>query len=74
MLGIIENFTSFDPAISERVIRDTNLLQWMLNRIRVKAFDSNKQYCSELLAILLQNSRGILYLMIYIYTVYMFIK
>ncbi|CAG8622657.1 11207_t:CDS:10, partial [Funneliformis caledonium] len=56
-LGIIENFTSFDPAISERVVRDTNLLQWILNRIRVKTFDSNKQYCSELLAILLQNSR-----------------
>ncbi|RIA90269.1 Catenin-beta-like protein [Glomus cerebriforme] len=56
-LGIIENLTSFDPAISERVVRDTNLLQWILNRIRVKAFDSNKQYCSELLAILLQNSR-----------------
>ncbi|CAB5194121.1 unnamed protein product [Rhizophagus irregularis] len=56
-LGIIENLTSFDPAISERIVRDTNLLQWMLNRIRVKVFDSNKQYCSELLAILLQNSR-----------------
>ncbi|GBB94760.1 hypothetical protein RclHR1_02410006 [Rhizophagus clarus] len=57
-LGIVENFTSFDPAISERIVRETNLLQWMLNRIKVKTFDSNKQYCSELLAILLQNSRA----------------
>jgi len=32
-------------------------LNWLLKRIKVKSFDSNKQYASELLAILLQNSR-----------------
>ncbi|CAG8598044.1 17039_t:CDS:10 [Acaulospora morrowiae] len=56
-LGIIENLASFDPSLSERLIKDTNILEWMLGRIKVKAFDSNKQYCSEILSILLQNSR-----------------
>ncbi|CAG8478240.1 13480_t:CDS:10, partial [Acaulospora colombiana] len=56
-LGVIENFTSFDPSLSERIIRDTNVLEWMLGRIKVKMFDSNRQYCSEILSILLQNSR-----------------
>ncbi|CAG8812724.1 18002_t:CDS:2, partial [Racocetra persica] len=56
-LGIIENFTSFDPTLSEKLVQDTNILQWILTRIKVKSFDSNKQYCSEILAILLQSSR-----------------
>ncbi|CAG8532100.1 2926_t:CDS:10, partial [Racocetra fulgida] len=56
-LGIIENFTSFDPTLSEKLVKDTNMLQWILTRIKVKSFDSNKQYCSEILAILLQSSR-----------------
>ncbi|CAG8520790.1 11599_t:CDS:10 [Diversispora eburnea] len=42
----------------EKIISDTKLLEWILARIKVKGFDSNKQYCSELLAILLQNSRA----------------
>ncbi|CAG8537622.1 13610_t:CDS:10 [Ambispora leptoticha] len=56
-LGVIENLTSFDPSLSEVVIQKTNLMEWILNRIKVKAFDSNKQYASEILAILLQDSR-----------------
>ena len=46
----------------------------MLNRIRVKSFDSNKQYCSELLAILLQNSRGIINFIVLYYFKYLFTK
>ncbi|CAG8626352.1 1073_t:CDS:10, partial [Ambispora gerdemannii] len=61
-LGVIENLTSFDPSLSEKVVGETNLMAWILNRIKVKAFDSNKQYASEILAILLQNSRGIFFI------------
>jgi len=57
-LGVIENLTSLDPSISERVLKETDLLQWILTRIKVKVFDSNRQYASEILAILLQDSRG----------------
>ncbi|KAJ3037352.1 hypothetical protein HDV00_001777 [Rhizophlyctis rosea] len=56
-LSVIENFLSVDPAIAETVVEKTNILPWLLQRIRVKAFDSNRQYASELLAILLQRSR-----------------
>jgi len=31
-------------------------LDWALPRLKLRAFDQNKQYTSELLAILLQNS------------------
>ena len=34
----------------------SKLLKWMLARLRPREFDSNKQSCSELLAILLQSS------------------
>ena len=57
-LGVVENLTSLDPSISERVVMETDLLQWILTRIKVKVFDSNRQYASEILAILLQDSRG----------------
>lgn len=34
----------------------TKLLKWLMSKIKVKEFDGNKQYASEILAILLQNS------------------
>ena len=40
------------------VTSQTDLLLWLLARIKVKGFDSIKQYSSELLAILLQNDKG----------------
>nr|CAG8539392.1 13438_t:CDS:10 [Entrophospora candida] len=57
-LGVVENLTSLDPTYSETIVNGTNLLQWLLTRVKVKGFDSNKQYASEILAILLQNSRA----------------
>jgi len=36
-------------------VEQTSFLQYALNRIAVKAFDANKQYCSEILVILLQT-------------------
>lgn len=55
-LGIFENFASLDPELSERVVRETPLVKWLLSRLKMKGFDQNKQYASELLAILLQSS------------------
>jgi hypothetical protein len=44
------------PALAEWVLERTKLLKWLLTRIRVKASDSNKQYASEILSILVQVS------------------
>ena len=42
--------------IAEWVLEKTKLLIWLLSRLRPREFDSNKQYTSELLAILIQSS------------------
>ena len=42
--------------IAEWVLEKTKLLNWLLSRLRPREFDSNKQYTSELLAILIQSS------------------
>lgn len=55
-LATIENLIEVKPAVAELVCEKTKLLRWLLAKIRVKEFDSNKQYASEILAILLQNS------------------
>lgn len=54
----MENLAGLDPKLSERIVIETELLHWLLRRIKSKAFDSNKQYASEIVAILLQSSRG----------------
>ncbi|KAG0322727.1 hypothetical protein BGZ99_003165 [Dissophora globulifera] len=55
-LAIFENLTSMDVTMAETIVSKSKLLPWMLKRLKIKTFDSNKQYCSELLAILLQSS------------------
>ncbi|TPX78390.1 hypothetical protein CcCBS67573_g00354 [Chytriomyces confervae] len=57
ILSVVENLISVDPTIAEKVVSSTTLLTWLLSRIGMKQFDSNRQYASELLAILLQTSR-----------------
>ncbi|KAI8622813.1 Catenin-beta-like protein [Chytriomyces sp. MP71] len=57
ILSVIENLISVDPSVSEKVVSTTTLLVWLLSRIGLKQFDSNRQYASELLSILLQSSR-----------------
>ena len=37
-----------------QLVEKTQLLKWLLGRIRPREFDPNKQYASELLAILVQ--------------------
>ncbi|KAL2499105.1 ARM repeat superfamily protein [Abeliophyllum distichum] len=55
-LSTIENLIEVKPSVSELVCEKTKLLKWLQARIKVREFDSNKQYASEILAILLQNS------------------
>ncbi|KAJ7569069.1 hypothetical protein O6H91_01G059700 [Diphasiastrum complanatum] len=55
-LSIIENMVEVKTLVAELVCERTKLLRWLLNRIKVREFDSNKLYSSEILAILLQNS------------------
>ncbi|KAJ3073859.1 hypothetical protein HDU98_000456 [Podochytrium sp. JEL0797] len=58
ILSVIDNLISVDPTIAEAVVSKTTLLVWLLSRIETKQFDSNRQYASEILAILLQNSKA----------------
>ncbi|KAJ8753422.1 hypothetical protein K2173_019821 [Erythroxylum novogranatense] len=55
-LATIENLIEVKPAVAEMVCERTKILRWLVGKIKVREFDSNKQYASEILAILLQNS------------------
>ncbi|XP_065029118.1 uncharacterized protein LOC135652214 [Musa acuminata AAA Group] len=55
-LSTIENLIEVKPAVAELVCERTKLLRWLIGRIKVREFDANKQYASEIMAILLQNS------------------
>ncbi|KAL3676980.1 hypothetical protein R1sor_026928 [Riccia sorocarpa] len=55
-LSIVENMIEVKPQVAELVCERTKLLRWLLTRIKVREFDGNKLYASEILAILLQNS------------------
>lgn len=57
-LATIENLIEVRPAVAEMVCERTKLLRWLLGKIKVREFDGNKQYASEILAILLQTSAG----------------
>lgn len=60
ILGIFENILSFIPPLAVQVVETTQLLPWLLQRIaRERAYDSNKQYATEILAILLQEERQV---------------
>jgi hypothetical protein len=47
-------YVQLRPNLAESVLQRTKLLKWLLSRIRVKGSDSNKQYASEILSILMQ--------------------
>jgi beta-catenin-like protein 1 len=60
ILGIFENILSFIPPLAVQVVNTTELLPWLLKRIgKERAYDSNKQYASEILSILLQEEREV---------------
>ncbi|XP_031724612.1 beta-catenin-like protein 1 [Anarrhichthys ocellatus] len=55
-LAITENMSEFRPGLCTEAAQQ-GLMQWLLKRIKAKMpFDANKLYCSEILAILLQNN------------------
>ncbi|KAL6555857.1 hypothetical protein OROHE_007131 [Orobanche hederae] len=55
-LSTIENLIEVNPSVSELSCEKTKILKWLQARIKIREYDSNKQYASEILAILLQNS------------------
>lgn len=57
ILGVFENLLSFIPPLADQIVSETTLLPWLLKRVDRKDFDSNKQYASQILAIILQQSR-----------------
>lgn len=54
-MAIIENLIEIKPHISVLVCQKTNILVFLLKRLKTKTFDANKLYCSEILSILLQS-------------------
>ncbi|KAK3003323.1 hypothetical protein RJ639_020170 [Escallonia herrerae] len=56
VLATIENLIEVRPVVAELVCERTKLMRWLLGKIKTREFDGNKQYASELLAILMQSS------------------
>ena len=57
-LAIIENLCEFKNEAVTAVVGEQGLLMWLLRRVKVRAFDANKLYASEILAILLQANES----------------
>ena len=55
-LAIIDNLVEILPEVGKTVCRRTNILKYLLQRVKPKKFDAVKLYASELLSILLQSS------------------
>ena len=53
-MGCIENLVEIKPEIALYICERTHVLKFLLLRLKVKKFDTNKLYCSEILSILLQ--------------------
>jgi beta-catenin-like protein 1 len=53
-LAVIENLVEIRPSIAVTVCEKTNILEFLLLRLKSKAFDANKFYCAEILSVLLQ--------------------
>ena len=45
-----------EPTLAERIVKECDLLKWLLTRVKAKKFDPVRLYASEILAILLQGS------------------
>ncbi|CAM9534401.1 unnamed protein product, partial [Heterosigma akashiwo] len=48
------NLIEIQPSICIPLCEKTNILEFLLNRVKARKFDNNKLYASELLSILLQ--------------------
>ncbi len=58
IMSLIENVVSVNPQIANVVGKDTKILHYLINRFTTKGMDTNKQYASEILSILLQDSQA----------------
>lgn len=56
VLSTVENLVEIQADLAERFGQTASLLEWLVHRLQKQEFDSNKQYASEILAILLQSS------------------
>ncbi|EKX52315.1 hypothetical protein GUITHDRAFT_65479 [Guillardia theta CCMP2712] len=56
-LSIIENLSELQPHALEAICDKTELVPWLFKRLRVKTFDQNKLYCSEIISILCQQNQ-----------------
>jgi len=56
VLAIVENMCEFKNDQVCQAAGSQGLLQWLLKRLKVRQFDPNKLYCSEILSILVQSS------------------
>ena len=53
-LSILENLVELVPEVATAVVEKTGLLRWLLARLRAPEAGGNRQYASEILAVLLQ--------------------
>mmetsp|Transcript_23593 Transcript_23593/g.69028 ORF Transcript_23593/g.69028 Transcript_23593/m.69028 type:complete len:651 (-) Transcript_23593:125-2077(-) len=53
-LAIIENLSDIRPSICADLCEKTGILKFLLMRLKVRKFDGNKLYASEILSILVQ--------------------
>ena len=58
VLTIVENMCEFKNDQVCQAAGSQGLLQWLLKRLKVRQFDPNKLYCSEILSILVQGNTG----------------
>uniref|UniRef100_A0A6N2N9P5 Beta-catenin-like protein 1 N-terminal domain-containing protein n=3 Tax=Salix TaxID=40685 RepID=A0A6N2N9P5_SALVM len=57
-LATVENMIEVEPKVAEMICEKTRVLKWLLGKLKLREFDSNKQYAAEILSILLQNSEA----------------
>lgn len=55
-LGVIENMIQLVPPLSEYIVEKTELVSFLLTKLKEKEFGDNQLYASESLSILLQSS------------------
>ncbi len=48
--------SQIQPDLAASFVEKTKLLAWLLRRLKRRDFDTNKQYASEVLAVLMQVS------------------
>ncbi|KAI6654042.1 Beta-catenin-like protein 1 [Oopsacas minuta] len=58
ILGLVENMAEFQQQEVLNSSGEQGILLWLLKRIRLRQFDANKLYSTEILSILLQNNTG----------------